>query len=121
MINQRGFTLIEIISVLLVMGVLVSVGAHFLLGGTSLKAEESVLTSIVISLNEKELESWTNLKLETGWNSDEEVYNNLKISDYKWNGHSQDGGIIIIRDKHFTLKRSRSARNLYGSWEVSNE
>ena len=66
MTNQKGFTLIEIISVLLILGVLVSVGAHFVLGKTSLRAEESVLTSVVISLNEKELESWTNLKLETG-------------------------------------------------------
>jgi len=120
MINQKGFTLVEIIAVLLIMGVVLSIGAYKLVG-SSVKAEASVLESVIISLNERELEAWTNLKLDTGWTSDEDVYNNLKILDYEWQSKNQDGGIITIRDKSFSIKRIRSAINSYGKWEVSNE
>ena len=117
--NQNGFTLVEIIAVLLIMGIMVSIGTYKLIG-TSVNAEDSVLTSIIISLNEKELEAWTNLKLSTGWTSDEDVYNNLKILDYNWQSKNQDGGIIMIGEKSFSLKRIGSAINAYGKWEVSN-
>jgi prepilin-type N-terminal cleavage/methylation domain-containing protein len=118
--NQKGFTLVEIIAVLAIMGVILSIGVYKVIGGTSIKAEESVLISVIISLNEKELEAWTNLKLDVGWTSDEEVYNNLKILDYVWQSKDQDGGIIMIRDKAFHLKRIRSVKNTYGKWEASN-
>lgn len=117
--NQKGFTLVEIIAVLVVLAVVVSIGTYKFMG-TSLRAEASVLESVIVSLNEKELEAWTNLKLSTGWTSDEDVYNNLKILDYAWQSKDQDGGIIMIRDKGFSLKRIRSAANAYGKWEVSN-
>jgi hypothetical protein len=98
------------------MGIVISIGAYKLIG-SSVKAEDSVLTSVIISLNEKELEAWTNLKLDTGWASDEDVYNNLKMLDYEWQSKNQDGGIIMIRDKAFSLKRIRSAINSYGKWQ----
>jgi prepilin-type N-terminal cleavage/methylation domain-containing protein len=115
--NQKGFTLVEIIAVLAIMGVILSIGVYKVIGGTSIKAEESVLISVIISLNEKELEAWTNLKLDAGWTSDEEVYNNLKILDYVWQSKDQDGGIIMIRNKAFHLKRIRSVINAYGKWQ----
>ena len=114
MANQKGFTLIEIIAVLAIMGVIIAIGANKLISSTAIKAEESVLTSVIVSLNEKELEAWTNLKLSEGWTSDEPVYNNLNILDYHWRSKDQDGGVIVIRDKPFSLKRNRSAANAYG-------
>jgi len=115
--NQKGFTLIEIIAVLTILGIMISLGAYKFMK-TSVKAEDSVLTSVIVDLNNRELEAWTNLKLDSGWTSDEEVYNNLNILDYDWRSKNQDEGIIMIRDKSFSLKRIRSVRNAYGKWEV---
>ena len=118
--NQRGFTLIELICVMLLLGVRVAVGANFVLGRTSIEAEESILTTVITHMNAYEVEAWTNVKLsKEGWTSDEAVFAVLE-DNYQWKSRTQDGGVLIIRDRNFTLKRNQSVMNKHGSWEVSS-
>ena len=119
--NQRGFTLIELISVMILLGVVLSIGAGFVIGRTSVKAENVMLATVLNHLNAYEMESWTNVKMsQDGWTSDQVVYDNLNVDRYAWQSQNQNGGVLIIREKQFTLKRNQSVSNKHGSWEVSS-
>ena len=116
--NQKGFTLIEFIMVMVLLGILVAAGAKFVMGRTTISAEESMLKTVVAHLNDYEIEAWMNLKSEMTWTSDDQVFDLLDVSGYKWQNLNQDGGVVFIRDKPFPLKRNRSTQYNFGSWEV---
>ena len=78
--NQEGFTLIEIISVIIIMGVMVSVAIKkydFL----SDNAAMTVLKSGLMELNTRETVTWSKIKLsDAGYENDAEVYNAIDKS-----------------------------------------
>jgi prepilin-type N-terminal cleavage/methylation domain-containing protein len=73
-LNQKGFTLIELISVLIIMGVIgsVAIKKYDLLTDT---ANERVLTVAIKELNVRESLTWTNMKISgDGYTNDGDVY-----------------------------------------------
>ena len=71
--NQKGFTLLEMMSVLVIMGVIVSVAIKKfdLLSNT---ASITAIKSGIRELNTRETLVWTQIKLsDTGWSNDELV------------------------------------------------
>ena len=73
-LNQKGFTLIELIAVLLILSVLFSITIRKfdLLSDT---ASQSALLEGVKELNTRETLEWTKLKLSnSGWTSDADVF-----------------------------------------------
>ena len=72
--NQNGFTLIELISVIIILGVLAAtVTKKFdLLSDT---ASQRALVAGISELNARESLTWTNMKLSpTGWTDDAELF-----------------------------------------------
>jgi prepilin-type N-terminal cleavage/methylation domain-containing protein len=72
--DQKGFTLIELISILIILSVLVSVVVKRLdlLSGT---ASQKAILEGVKELNAREKLVWTNMKLsDTGWTNDADVF-----------------------------------------------
>jgi prepilin-type N-terminal cleavage/methylation domain-containing protein len=120
-LNQQGFTLIEIISVMIIMGVVASVSIQKfdLLSDT---AGQRALYSGVKELNIRESLTWTNLKISSaGYIRDEDLYplidTNLGDS-YNWNpGPTIGGGTLYFKAHSKTLTRIASTQTSAGKWE----
>jgi prepilin-type N-terminal cleavage/methylation domain-containing protein len=118
--NQQGFTLIEMVSIMIIMGILASVVIQKfdLLSDT---AAEQALSVGVGELNVRESLSWTNLKISSeSWTNDNETFAKVDIdlgTDYKWNpGPTVDGGTLHFRSKPKVLDRDHSTFASAGHW-----
>ncbi len=119
--NQKGFTLIELISVFIILGVLFSVTIRNF-GLLSDTASQSALLEAVKELNTRETLGWTKLKLsDSGWTSDGDVFviidKNLG-SDYLWTvGPNASGGTLSFRTESIALSRTASTTSKFGRWK----
>ena len=93
--NQHGFTLIEMISVMIILGVVASVAIQKfdILSDTAAK---QALKAGERELNVRESLSWIDLKISSaGWTNDNDTFAAVDTSlgiDYKWNpGPTVDG------------------------------
>lgn len=119
--NQKGFTLLEMMSVLVIMGVMVSVAIKKF----DLLSDNASITALkggVRELNTRETLVWTNLKLsETGYSTDTAVFNAVDKGlgqDYSWNpAPTEVSGTLHYRAQSVALTRTRSTRNSVGSWQ----
>ncbi len=118
--NQHGFTLIEMISVMIIMGVVASVAIQKfdMLSDT---AAEQALSVGLRELNVRESLSWTNLKISSaGWVNDNETFaavDNDLGTDYSWNpGPTVDGRTLHFRSKPKILDRDHSTLTSAGNW-----
>jgi prepilin-type N-terminal cleavage/methylation domain-containing protein len=120
-LNQKGFTLIELISVMIIMGVVASVSIQkFDLLSDS--ASQQALISGVKELNIRESLTWTNLKISNaGYTSDEELFPLIETNlggSLKWNpGPTIGGGTLCYGAYSKTLTRIASSERSAGKWE----
>ena len=118
--NHKGFTLLELMSVLVIMGVLTSAGVKkFDLLSDS--ADLTALATVIRELNMQETLIWTEMKLsDTGWTADVDVYNAIDKNlgkGYSWNpGPTITGGTLHFKSQSVVLVRTESQRNDVGSW-----
>ena len=118
--NRKGFTLIELIAVMVIMGVMVSVAIKKF----DILSDTASITAIkagVRELNTQESLIWIQMKLsETGWTSDVDVYNAVDKSlgqGYNWSpGPNISGGTLYYKSQSVVLVRDESKRNSVGSW-----
>ncbi len=123
MVNQRGFTLIELISVLVIMSVVASVTfQRFYLISTN--AEARAIDSARGELNIRETLTWTNIKLSNaGWIDDENVFQELETflgKEYEWKPGPDpniNGGTLFFRQNSVILTRNASTSTSAGSWQ----
>ena len=119
--NQKGFTLLELMSVLIIMGVIFSVAINKydqLYDSANLKA----LTAGIRELNSQEALVWIDMKLsDTGWTADVDVYNTVKKSlgqGYTWNpGPTIAGGTLHYGSQSVALVRTPSTLSDVGTWK----
>ncbi len=119
-LTQKGFTLIELMSVLVIMGVIFSVAIKKF----DLLTDNASITALkagVKELNTQESLIWIKMKLsETGWAADLDVYNavgkNLGAG-YSWSpGPNISGGTLHYRSQSVALMRNESTGKTPGSW-----
>ena len=120
-LNHKGFTLIELISIMIIMGVLASVVIQKfdLLTDT---ASDRVLVIAVKELNIRESLVWTNMKISNeGYTKDEDVYAffntdlGLKL---KWSpGPTIGGGTLHCESQSIVLNRTPSSNSSAGKWQ----
>ena len=120
-LNQKGFTLIELISVMIIMGVFASVSIQKfdLLSET---ASQQALYLGIKELNIRESLTWTDLKISnTGYTNDDDLYPLIDTdlgAGYKWNpGPSISGGTLHFRAHSKTLTRVPSTEKSAAKWE----
>ena len=119
--DQKGFTLIELISVMIIMGVVASVSIEKfdLLSDT---ASQQALYSGIKELNIRESLTWTNLKISSaGYTRDEDLYPLIDTDlggGFSWNpGPTISGGTLYFRANLKTLTRIASTETSAGKWE----
>lgn len=118
--NRKGFTFLELMSVLVIMGVMASVGAkkYDILSDT---ADITAIKAGIKELNTQETLIWIEMKLsDTGWTSDVDVYNAVEKNlgqGYWWDpGPNIGGGTLHYQSQSVALVRNESKRNNVGSW-----
>ncbi len=119
-INQNGFTLIELISVLIIMGVMVSV----VIKKFDLLSDNASITALqagVGELKSRETVTWFKIKLsDTGYTNDVDVYNAFDKElgqGFSWNpGPEISGGGLHFKSLSVNLNRVPSTPNSPGAW-----
>jgi prepilin-type N-terminal cleavage/methylation domain-containing protein len=122
-LNQKGFTLIELISVMIIMGVVASVSIQKfdILSDT---ADERALHLGIKELNIRESLTWSNIKISTdGYTNDEDLWSlivpRLDLGGkYHWNPgpHISDGGTLHFESRAIALNRQPSTPSSAGKW-----
>ena len=118
--NQKGFTLIELISVMIIMGVISSVAVKkvdFITDTASTRA----LAIAVKELNIRESLVWSKLKISTdGYTTDADLFSALDKdlgAKFKWNpGPTIDGGTLHLEPQSLVLNRTHSTNSAAGKW-----
>jgi prepilin-type N-terminal cleavage/methylation domain-containing protein len=101
LINQKGFTLVEIISVLIILSVLAAIAVPKFIN-LDIHAKEHGIEAGIGELNGQESLVWANAKLTpNGWQDDAQVFSLINPylgPDYRWTvGPNAGGGTLIFQ------------------------
>lgn len=123
-LNQKGFTLIEIVSVMIIMGVVASVSIQKF-DIVSDTANQRALISGIKELNVRESLVWSNLKISsTGYAQDEDLWTTVEpilqlARGYEWTAgpDRSSGGTLKFKTASKSLNRQVSSDISAGKWQ----
>ena len=118
--TQHGFTMIELLSVMIIIGVVVTVAIKKL----DLLSDSASITALQTGIRElrsRESVAWFKIKLsDTGYTTDGDVYNSVDKNigqGYSWDpGPAIGGGRLHFKAQSVNLTRAPSSPNAPGSW-----
>jgi prepilin-type N-terminal cleavage/methylation domain-containing protein len=121
--NQEGFTLIEVIAVLVIASVLGAITfskAEALSQSASLRAIEDGIRE----LNSREMVTWANIKLsDQGWVDDATVFASVDVdlgAAFRWTPRAGSaGGRLHFKEMTVNLTRAPSQNAAAGRWAIS--
>ena len=119
--NQSGFTLLEMMCVLVIFGMILSIGIHRfnILSDTTY---QNALQSGIQELNIRETLIWYDFKISLdGWVNDDEVFSRLDThlgGKYRWDPSAEKlGGSLHFGPSTANLVRTPSTNKKAGSWK----
>ena len=119
--NQKGFTLIEVMCVIVILGVLTSTTIHKY-GLLTDTAEINSLTAGIRELNIRESLTWIQLKLDkAGWPGDVKIFNEVDKnlgSGYRWDPKPPPitGSALHFKTQSASLSRTPSTIGSPAVW-----
>jgi prepilin-type N-terminal cleavage/methylation domain-containing protein len=119
--SQSGFTLLEMMCVLVILGMVFSITIHKF-NDLSETAYQKALQSAIQELNIRETLIWSDFKISTdGWLSDEDVFKRLDTKlggEYRWDPSAEElGGSLHFGSSSVNLVRTPSTRKKPGAWQ----
>ena len=121
MTNSKGFTLIELIAVMVILGVMASVAVKKFdfISGT---AGDRALQEVIKELNVRETIVWTKIKWShSGWTDDAALFAKMDTdmgSNYVWTaGPDAAGGTVKFKSNSIALTRTPSTSISMGGWK----
>ena len=120
--NQDGFTLVEIIAVLLILGILVAVAVPRYIE-LEVNANQRAIDSGISDLNGRETLTWANQKLSTtGYDNDQNIVTAIDYNlgdGYTWIiAPSQTGGTLEFQGLSAPLTRTESDISKPAVWSL---
>jgi prepilin-type N-terminal cleavage/methylation domain-containing protein len=123
LLNAKGFTLVEIIAVMVILGVLAAVAVPRYVELED-SARDKCLQTLISEINARESLTWADHKISTsGFVSDSKVFNEINYNldpSYTWQSGdpSISGGIISFKGESFTLSRWASSPLKAALWKL---
>ena len=120
--NHSGFTLIELIVVMVLISVIGSIASSKLITLDS-SATEKGIECAVSELNSRECLTWSQTKLSTSsWINDDQVFSSIDTNlgdDYSWGSKHASGGTLTFKGRMVPLKRTPSTLDMSGNWSLN--
>lgn len=115
--NNKGFTLVEIMCVLVILGIILAIGVPTIINLNE-SAEEVGINMAMIDLNGREMKCWTEIKLGSNWDEDKKVFDSCSydMPNYQWITLNPGSGQIKFKETTISLNRKLSTASRPAEW-----
>ena len=119
--NDKGFTLVEIIAVLVILGILVVIAVPRYID-LEQNAKQKAFNTVITEINAREFLTWSDFKISTsGYVGDARIFGEMNYDvdpNFVWNPGDPTitGGTLDFKGESFSLSRATSTNQIPAVW-----